>query len=166
MEESKEIQQIYKIFRTTVYIMLILEFLVYVPFPFIEPGTLFHTIVGKIARFGIYDNLIYSRLAIILMVCVTCIGTKAKKDLEFDPQRHVAVPFISGLIITILSVWMYRMVIDYPLFGIGTNYTLNWDKLHTHFLQMGQITHFQNRKWDRLHTIFVYIYKIREFGSK
>ena len=124
MEESKEIQQIYKIFRTTVYIMLILEFLVYVPFPFIEPGTLFHTIVGKIARFGIYDNLIYSRLAIILMVCVTCIGTKAKKDLEFDPQRHVAVPFISGLIITILSVWMYRMVIDYPLFGIGTNYTL------------------------------------------
>ena len=124
MEESKEIQQIYKLFRTTIYIMLLVEFMVYVPFNFVIPGTWLYTLIGKVARFGIYDNLIYSRLAILLMVCVTCIGTKAKKDIEFDPQKQVAIPFIIGLILTIISVWTYTWHIEVSLFGIGINYVI------------------------------------------
>ena len=124
MEESKEIQQIYKLFRTTIYIMLLVEFMVYVPFNFVIPGTWLYTLIGKVARFGIYDNLIYSRLAILLMVCVTCIGTKAKKDIEFDPQKQVAIPFIIGLILSIISVWTYTWHIEVSLFGIGINYVI------------------------------------------
>lgn len=124
MEESKEIQQIYKLFRTTIYILLLAEFAVYVPFSFIEQGTWLHALISKIARFGIYDNLIYSRLAILLMVCVTCIGTKAKKDIEFDPQKQVAIPLITGLMLTIISIWTYTWHIRTALFGIGINYTI------------------------------------------
>ena len=124
MEESKEIQQIYKLFRTTIYILLLAEFAVYVPFSFIEQGTWLHALISKIVRFGIYDNLIYSRLAILLMVCVTCIGTKAKKDIEFDPQKQVAIPLITGLMLTIISIWTYTWHIRTALFGIGINYTI------------------------------------------
>lgn len=122
MEESKEIQQIYKIFRSTIYMLLILEFVVFVPFPFIKQGSIVYLIISKIARLGIYDNLIYSRAAILLMTCITCIGTKAKKDIEFDPERQVVFPLIGGFIITGISIWIYGWLIDWNLFSLPANF--------------------------------------------
>lgn len=122
MEESKEIQQIYKIFRSTIYMLLILEFVVFVPFPFIKQGSIVYLIISKIARLGIYDNLIYSRAAILLMTCITCIGTKAKKDIEFDPERQVVLPLIGGFIITGISIWIYGWLIDWNLFSLPANF--------------------------------------------
>ena len=122
MEESKEIQQIYKIFRSTIYMLLILEFVVFVPFPFIKQGSSVDLIISKIARLGIYDNLIYSRAAILLMTCITCIGTKAKKDIEFDPERQVVFPLIGGFIITGISIWIYGWLIDWNLFSLPANF--------------------------------------------
>lgn len=126
MEESKELQQMYTILRTTVYILLILEFCVYVPFPFmvqLQPtwaGGIFRTI----GSFLIYENLVYSRLAILLITCVCSIGTKAKKDVEFDPTRMVAVPFILGLALSVTSVFVYPHIWSFTLFDMPANFTV------------------------------------------
>lgn len=126
MEESKELQQMYTILRTTVYILLILEFCVYVPFPFmvqLQPtwaGGIFRTI----GSFLIYENLVYSRLAILLITCVCSIGTKAKKDVEFDPTRMVAVPFILGLALSVISVFVYPHIWSFTLFDMPANFTV------------------------------------------
>lgn len=123
MEEGKELQQLYKIFRTSIYVLLLLEFLVFVPFPFIREGSMFRLILFKISRFGIYGNLIYSRAAILLMTCVTCIGTKAKKDLEFDPERQVVFPLIGGLLLNGISVWLFGRLSGWDLFQLPANYS-------------------------------------------
>lgn len=102
--------------------LLILEFVVFVPFPFIKQGSIVYLIISKIARLGIYDNLIYSRAAILLMTCITCIGTKAKKDIEFDPERQVVLPLIGGFIITGISIWIYGWLIDWNLFSLPANF--------------------------------------------
>lgn len=92
MEESKELQGFYKIFRAAVYVSVLLEFFAYA----IDPATLDHwggilcDIHSRIKRWMIYTdgNLVYSKAATVLLICITCIGTRNKKHLEFDAKRR------------------------------------------------------------------------------
>ena len=85
MEESKELQGFYKIFRTVVYVSVLLEFFEYA----IDPAMLDHwggiltDINGRIKQWMIYHdgNLVYSKIATVLLICITCVGTRNKKHL-------------------------------------------------------------------------------------
>ena len=111
MEESKELQGFYKIFRAAVYVSVLLEFFAYA----IDPATLDHwggilcDIHSRIKRWMIYTdgNLVYSKAATVLLICITCIGTRNKKHLEFDAKRQVLLPIIFGLSLLVLSVWLF-----------------------------------------------------------
>ena len=93
MEESKELQGFYKIFRAVVYISLLIEFFAYA----LEPeqldflGGLVTDIHSRIKRWMIYHdgNRVWSKIATILRICITWIGTRNKKHLEFDARRQV-----------------------------------------------------------------------------
>ena len=91
MEETKELQNVYKIFRTLIYVTLLIEFFVYaMPYQTLASlGTLCLDFHDRLSQFVIYQhgNLIYSKVVTLLMVCVTCIGTKNKKKIEFDAQK-------------------------------------------------------------------------------
>lgn len=95
MEESKELQGFYKIFRTVVYVSVLLEFFEYA----IDPAMLDHwggiltDIHGRIKQWMIYHdgNLVYSKIATVLLICITCVGTRNKKHLEFNARRQVGV---------------------------------------------------------------------------
>ena len=92
MEESKELQTAYKIFRTLIYVSLVVEFFMYA----IQPEVLdawngiLCNIHSRMKAWMIYNdgNLVYSKLATVIIVCVTCIGTRNKKHLEFDARRQ------------------------------------------------------------------------------
>lgn len=60
-------------------------------------------------------HLYLSKLTTFLIVCITCVGTKNKKDLEFDSKRNVIYPIIFGTLLTVFSVWAYSYRID-PVF--------------------------------------------------
>ena len=94
MEETKELQNVYKIFRTLIYVTLLIEFFVYaMPYQTLASlGTLCLDFHDRLSQFVIYQhgNLIYSKVVTLLMVCVTCIGTKNKKKIEFDAQKIYA----------------------------------------------------------------------------
>lgn len=123
MEESKELQGLYKIFRCAIYVSLLLEFFEYA----IDPAILDHfggvvcDIHGRIKRWIIYQdgNLVYSKIATFVLICITCIGTRNKKHLEFDARRQVLYPLISGIGLTILSVWLFGKETDFRLYGLG-----------------------------------------------
>lgn len=101
MEESKELQGFYKIFRSVIYVSILLEFFEYA----IDPAMLDHwggilcDIHGRIKRWVIYNdgNLAYSKLATFLLICITCIGTRNKKKLEFNARKQVLYPIIIGM---------------------------------------------------------------------
>ena len=111
MEESKELQGSYKIFRACIYVSLLMEFFVYA----IDPEVLDHfggvvvDIHERIRTWLIYKpgNLVYSKLATLLLICITCIGTRNKKHLEFNARKQVLYPIVSGLFITVLSLWLF-----------------------------------------------------------
>lgn len=123
MEESKELQGLYKIFRCAIYVSLLLEFFEYA----IDPAMLDHfggvvcDIHGRIKRWIIYQdgNIVYSKIATFVLICITCIGTRNKKHLEFDARRQVLYPLISGIGLTILSVWLFGKETDFRLYGLA-----------------------------------------------
>ena len=115
MEESKELQGFYKIFRSVIYISILLEFFEYA----ITPSMLAHwggvlcDIHGRVNRWVIYNdgNIACSKLATFLLTCITCIGTRNRKKLEFNARRQVLYPLIIGVGLVMLSVWLF----GYPL---------------------------------------------------
>lgn len=111
MEESKEIQSVYSIFRVAVYASLILEFFVFAIGPDLADS--FTGIIAdihyRLRTWIIYQdgNIHYSKMTTLLLVAITCIGTKNKKQVEFDARRMVFWPITIGLVLVVISVWLF-----------------------------------------------------------
>ena len=125
MEESKELQGFYKIFRSVVYISVLMEFFEYAfdPAFFGDWGGILADIHGRIKRWVIYNdgNLAYSKLATFLLICITCIGTRNKKKLEFNGRKQVFYPIIIGIGLIVLSVWLYGYPMGTRLYTLRLN---------------------------------------------
>lgn len=125
MEESKELQGFYKIFRSVIYVSILLEFFEYA----IDPAMLDHwggilcDIHGRIKRWVIYNdgNLAYSKLATFLLICITCIGTRNKKKLEFNARKQVLYPIIIGMGLVVLSVWLFGYPMETRFYTLRLN---------------------------------------------
>lgn len=125
MEESKELQGFYKIFRSVIYVSILLEFFEYA----IDPAMLDHwggilcDIHGRIKRWVIYNdgNLAYSKLATFLLICITCIGTRNKKKLEFNARKQVLYPIIIGMGLVVSSVWLFGYPMETRLYTLRLN---------------------------------------------
>ena len=128
MEESKELQTAYKIFRTVVYVSLLIEFFEYA----LEPSVLDHwngipcDIHDRIKLWFIYrdGNLIYCKITTFALVCITCIGTRNKKKIEFDGRRQVLYPMVAGVACLIFSVWIFGYSLESRFYGFRLNIIL------------------------------------------
>ena len=111
MEESKDLQSLYKIFRTLVYVSVLFEFFEYAIRPEMLDfwGGILLDVHSRLKRMDIYQDghLIRSKVMTLLMICVTCIGTRNKKKLEFNARRMVVYPISFGIIFMFLSIWVF-----------------------------------------------------------
>lgn len=128
MEESKELQGTYKIFRAVIYVSLLMEFFEYA----MEPEMLDHwsgilcELHGRIKQWFIYQegHLIYSKVATVMVICITCIGTRNKKNLEFDARRQVLYPLVGGIGLLVTAVWLFGYPMEFRLYGLRLNIIL------------------------------------------
>ncbi|TFH94902.1 type IV secretory system conjugative DNA transfer family protein [Porphyromonas levii] len=103
MEESKELEKLYTLFRGIIYVSVLVEIGVYIPNEWLGEANF---VFDRIRTFSIYQNVVFSKLFTILIVIITSIGTKAKKRLDFDINKMVFKPLIIGLTSLIVSVWL------------------------------------------------------------
>lgn len=128
MEESKELQGAYKIFRAVIYISILMEFFVYA----VSPEMLDHwngilsDVHDRIKTWFIYHdgNLVYSKIATFALICITCVGTRNKKHLEFDARRQVLYPLVSGVMLLIAAVWLFGFTMNVRLYSLPLNIIL------------------------------------------
>ena len=128
MEESKELQGAYKIFRAVIYISILMEFFEYA----VSPEMLDHwsgilcDVHGRIKTWFIYHdgNLVYSKIATFALICITCVGTRNKKKLEFDARRQVLYPLVSGVAFLIAAVWLFGFTMNLRLYTLPLNIIL------------------------------------------
>ena len=115
MEETKELQGLYKILRTAVYVSLLLEFFEYA----IQPesldvfGGIVTDIHHRIGQWVIYQpgHIIYSKATTVLLIIITCIGTKNRKQLEFDARKMIFWPIAIGFVLAVLAVILFYVEI-------------------------------------------------------
>lgn len=94
--------------------MVLIEFFAYVFDPSIIGGKA-GIVIGDLHRrlrcMKIYHpgNLVHSKVATFIVICVTCIGTKARKKLEFNATKMIFIPFITGIFLFGISVWLFGL---------------------------------------------------------
>ena len=111
MEESKELQGLYSIFRIAIYVSLVIEFFEYATGPDILDtfAVVLTEIHERMGQWMIYQpgHLSYSKLTTLMLVVITCIGTRNKKQIEFDARMMVFWPLVLGALSIVLSTWLY-----------------------------------------------------------
>jgi len=106
MEETREIQKLHGFLQCLIYFAIALEIsvFVYLGAPF---WGIFNVGLIKIKTIIIYRELIYSKLSILLLICLVSIGTLSKKQMDFDPKTKVVYPLTLGLVFYFGSVLFY-----------------------------------------------------------
>ena len=133
MEESKELQGVYKIFRTAIYVSLLIEFFMYA----IDPEVLDYwngvvcDVHSRIKSWFLYHDghLAYSKIATFALICITCVGTRNKKHLEFNARKQVLYPLVCGIALLIIAVWLFNLTTDLLLYFLRLN-IIHVKKIH------------------------------------
>ena len=122
VEETKEQIQIYGMFRSCIYIFLIIELVMNMPIPAESRFTVF--LLELIARFQVFNNVVSCKVIELICIGVTCIGTKAKKSLKFNLKTMVLYPIIAGFTFIILCVVVHQGTWGGILYGLPSNRVL------------------------------------------
>lgn len=104
-EPNKETQKLHSLFRSCIYISILLEILMFAPKEWIGDNSL----IDKLRVFSIYQNILFSKLTTIILVAITSIGTKAKKKVDFNIRKMVYIPGATGVAILVGSLIAYAL---------------------------------------------------------
>ena len=101
-EETKEQQQIYNIFRSCIYIVLIFEIVMNLPLVANDPIAKF--LLSFLYKLKLFNSVIGCKFMELVCIGVTCIGTKARKELKFNMKTMVIYPLTIGFYLLLTSI--------------------------------------------------------------
>jgi hypothetical protein len=105
-EETKEQQQMYNTFRSCIYIFLIIEIVMNLPIT--SDNRMTAWVLELIGRFHVFSSVLSCKTIELICICVTCIGTKARKSLKFNLKTMVIYPILVGITFTILCLVFHQ----------------------------------------------------------
>lgn len=118
-EETREQQQMYGLFRSCIYMFLIVEIVMNLPVTADNAAMRF--ILGLLSRFGTLCTVGGCKLAELTCICVTCVGTKANKSLKFNLKTMVIYPVLAGLTLVGLCFVFHDMSMGISWMGFPAN---------------------------------------------
>ncbi len=113
MEQKRHLEKLHGLIQFLVYAMVFLEIFLFIYSPKVLIGEgmarQFVPIVDKLMNLPIYQNLLYSKLSILLSICLAAIGTLSKKELNLNPKKQIVFPLILGFIFFFGALFFYSM---------------------------------------------------------
>lgn len=113
MGEKRHLEKLHGIFQFVVYAMIGLEVFMYIYSYEVMGqngwGKLLIPLVDGLMNIKIYQNLLYSKLSILLAICLAAVGTLSKKELELNPKKQIIFPLTTGLLLFFGSLYFYTM---------------------------------------------------------
>lgn len=110
MEETKEQQSLHKFLQFGIYLSVLIEI-----FLFFYADKLFaqdyadkfnlRFFAVRLARIPFYQQLIYSKLFTLLLICLVSVGTLSRKNKDLNPKNQIVYPLAAGLIIFFSGIW-------------------------------------------------------------
>src|SRR3954467_2525605 len=104
MEETRDQQKLHGFLQCAIYLSIALEacIFIYKQAPF---WGFFYEPLEKLSHLVIYQQVIYSKLATFLLICLVSVGTVAKKEIDLDPKKHIVYPLALGLLLFFGSIF-------------------------------------------------------------
>lgn len=106
LEESQSLKKLYSFFQVTIYGLVLLEALMYVYYDLPQFSKI-NPLMVRLQSFAIFNNIIYSKSAILLLILITSIGTKPRKTLKPNTTKGVLIPLGLGILFIISSILFY-----------------------------------------------------------
>jgi len=119
MEETREQQQMYSMFRSCIYLILIIEIVMNLPIT--SDNRMVAFVLELFHRFKVFDSVAVCKVMELICITVTCIGTKARKSLKWNLKTMVLYPVLAGASMIVMCFIFY----DMPLNGFFAGYSLN-----------------------------------------
>ena len=106
IQESKEQQQMYNLFRSFIYIFLIIELVMHMPVT--TGSSIIGSFLDMIARLGFFNSVISCKVIELVTILITCAGTTARRSLKFDVKTMVVYPCVAGITLTVLCIFLQQ----------------------------------------------------------
>lgn len=106
VEETKEQQQMYDMFRIFIYVFVIMEIVVNLPITASDPVGNF--ILNLFRRVGFFNSVVGCKFIELTCVFITCLGSRPQKDLKFNMRKMVVYPMCIGFYLVILSIFVHH----------------------------------------------------------
>ena len=104
IQETKEQQQMYNLFRSFIYIFLIIELVMHMP---VHTGSsIVNSFLQMIARLGFFNSVVSCKVIELVTILITCAGTTARRSLKFDVRKMVVYPCVAGITLTVLCIFI------------------------------------------------------------
>src|SRR5690606_6422310 len=120
MEEKRQLQKLHGLFQFTVYAMICLEICMYIYAYEVVAWDgwvrLLLPVMDKLMTMAIYQNLLYSKLSILLAICLAAVGTLSKKELDLNPKKQIILPLAIGLLLFFGSMFFHSINSDKVVF--------------------------------------------------
>lgn len=118
-EETKEQQQMYNIFRSCIYIFLVIEIVMNLPVT--ADNKITHYLIELLHKFKVFNTVAGCKIIELICICVVCIGTTAKKSLKFNLKTMVVYPLLFGFLLVGLCFVFHGMPMGTKMMGFPTN---------------------------------------------
>src|SRR5690606_6959563 len=122
MNEKRELKSLHGTFQFIVYLMVFMDILMFVYAPQLMAlegiGKHLSPLFNKFQSLRIYNNVLVGKIAILIAITLSAIGTASKKHLDLNAKSQIIFPLAIGLILFFGSVYIYTLensflVIDY-----------------------------------------------------
>ncbi|WP_443944247.1 type IV secretion system DNA-binding domain-containing protein [Pedobacter sp. AW1-32] len=112
MEETSAQHLLHKMFRFALYLWVAIDCLYFYFWPLQSAGfkglnDLLDRLHLVFSRLWILDSPVHSRLFLIVLLCLSSVGTVAKKEVQMDTLRSISLPMICGVGLMSLNVFLY-----------------------------------------------------------
>ncbi len=111
MNEKRELKSLHGTFQFIVYLMVFLDILMFVYAPQLMVmdgiGKYSSPLFDKLLNLKIYSNVLLGKIAILVAICLSAIGTVSRKNLDLNPRNQIIFPLAIGLILYFGSVYLY-----------------------------------------------------------
>ena len=104
IQETHEQQQIYNLFRSCIYIFLILELIVNMPIGI--GSSIMQGFIAILGKLEVFDSVVICKVLELICVIITCVGTTARRSLNFDVHKKVTYPCVMGILLSVLCCFL------------------------------------------------------------
>ena len=72
-------------------------------------GKFLFPLFEKLQNLEIYSNVLLGKVAILISICLSAIGTVARKNLDLNPRNQIILPLAIGLMLFFGSIYLYTL---------------------------------------------------------